>query len=458
MPGPFQGINTMSSALRAFQRALDVTGHNISNVNTSGYSRQSVQFNQADPSRFLGINNYYVGNGVSAASVSRIQDQFLFMRQIEASSDGGRLSSLSEGLNGVQSVMNEPGGASIGDALDKFYNAWSALGSNPGDAVLKQQVQQAGATLGSRVRSMYSNLQSQSAQVGSQIKGSIERAQGLIDTIADMNAQIRSQQVPGAIPNDVLDARDQAIQALSQIMPVTVQAQQDGTVMLFSGQMTLVDSTGSATIPTTYDAISGSLTDGTVTYPVRSGSLAGLFQTSQSIRAYQQKLDTLANSMRTQFNSVHATGTNELGATGQNFFNDSVPQTGAIDFDIDAAIKSDARNIATGVTGNPGDGGLALSMSALRDVQISGLGGKTMGSYFSDLVTGVGQDAATAESYAITSDAIMTQIGQQIQSVSGVSIDDEMANMLRYQRSYQAAAKALSVFDETTEDLLNMIR
>jgi flagellar hook-associated protein 1 len=448
----------MSSALRAFQRALDVTGHNISNVNTTGYSRQSVQFNQADPSHITGINNYFVGNGVSAAAVSRIQDQFLFMRQISASSQGGRLGALSEGLNSVQSIMNEPGGASIGDALDKFYNSWSALGSNPSDSVLRQQVQQAGATLSSRVRAMYSNLQNQSAQVGTQITGSIQQAQNLTETIANMNQQIRSEQASGGMPDDILDSRDQAIQALSQLMPVTVQAQQDGSVMLFSGQMTLVDSEGAATIPTVYDAVAGTLTDGTVTYPVTSGSLAGLFQTAQNIKSYQSKLDTLANSMRTQFNSIHATGTNALGATGQNFFNDTNPQTGAIDFDIDSAIKADVRNIATGVSGNPGDGGLALSMSALRDVQITGLGSKTMGSYFSDLVTGVGQDAATAESYAITSDAIMNQIGQQIQSVSGVSIDDEMANMLRFQRSYQAAAKALSVFDQTTEDLLNMIR
>jgi flagellar hook-associated protein 1 FlgK len=458
MPGPFQGINTMSSALRAFQRALDVTGHNISNVNTTGYSRQSVQFNQADPSHITGINNYFVGNGVSAASISRIQDQFLFMRQVDASSERGRLGSLSDGLNGVQSVMNEPGGASIGDALDRLYNAWSALGSNPNDTVLRQQVQQAGATLSSRVRGMYSNLQSQSAQVDAQIGGSIQQAQNLLQTIANMNQQIRSEQASGGDANDILDARDEAIQALSQIMPVTVQAQQDGTVMLFSGQMTLVDSEGAATIPTTYDAVAGTLTNGSVTYPVRSGSLAGLFQTSQNIKTYQGKLDTLANSMRTQFNSIHATGTTALGATGQNFFNDNIPQSGAIDFDLDVAIKADVRNIATGVSGNPGDGGLALSMSALRDVQIAGLGGKTMGSYFSDLVSGVGQDAATAESYAATSEAIMTQIGQQIQSVSGVSIDDEMANMLRFQRSYQAAAKALSVFDQTTEDLLSMIR
>src|SRR5690348_11293270 len=111
MPGLFQGISTMSGALRAFQRALDVTGNNVSNVNTQGYSRQSVQLNEAIPTL---DGNHFLGNGVNIQGVARIQDQFLFLRQIQASSEDGRLNALNGGLSSVQSVMNEPGGASIG--------------------------------------------------------------------------------------------------------------------------------------------------------------------------------------------------------------------------------------------------------------------------------------------------------------------------------------------------------
>jgi flagellar hook-associated protein 1 FlgK len=457
MPGLFQGISTMNSALRAFQRALDVTGNNVSNVNTPGYSRQAVRFTQMDPTR---EGNVFIGNGVSAASVSRIQDQFLFMRQIQASSEDGRLNSLGAGLNNVQGIMNEPAGAGVSDALNKLFNAFSALGSNPTDNALRQQVQQAGDTLASRVRGLYSNLQDQGQQTQLQIKGVIQNAQGLVNSIAEMNQEIRVQQANGALPNDILDARDQAVQQLSQLMPVTLQPQQDGTVLLFSGQLTLVDQSGAGTIPTTFNAAAGTLTNGTLTYPIGSGQLAGLFQTSQKILGYQQQLDTFANTLRTQFNSIHATGTNGLGATGQNFFADVAPgnpQTGAIDLDLDAAIKANPQAIATGVSGNPGDGGLALSLSALRDTQIAALGSKTFGGFYTDLVSGVGQDTASVQTQSDTSNAVMQQIGQQIQSVSGVSVDDEMGNLLRFQRSYQAAAKALSVFDQTTNDLINMI-
>jgi flagellar hook-associated protein 1 FlgK len=458
MAGAFQGISTMNSALRAFQRALDVTGHNITNVNTAGYSRQSVQFNDFDPSKFGEGGRFIVGTGVTAASVSRIQDQFLFMRQAEAMSEDGRLSSLHGGLSGVQSVMQEPGGASVGDALNKLFNAFSALGSNPGDAALRNQVQQAGQTLSSRIRGMYSNLDEQSKFTQTLIKSTLGQAQDLANSIATMNGEIRSATANGQTPSDLMDMRDEAVRQLSTIMPVTIYPQPDGGVSLFSGQLTLVDSEGAETIPTTFNAAAGTLSDGTNTYPVSSGSLAGLFQTSQKIAGYQQQLDSFANSLRTEFNSVHMTGTNGLGATGVKFFNDSAPQSGAIDFDLDPAILADARAIATGVSGNPGDGGLALSMSALRDSSVAALGGKTFTSFYANLVSSVGQDVATTEGMLDTSSAILGQISEQVQSVSGVSLDEEMSNMLRFQRSYQAAAKALSILDQTTEDLMNIIR
>lgn len=458
MPGLFQGIGTMSGALRAFQRALNVTGNNLSNVNTTGYSRQVTQFTEAMPTT---DGNVMIGNGVSASSIARIQDRFLYTRQIQASSENGRLSTLNAGLGNVQAVTNEPAGGGISDALNAFFNSWSALGSSPNDDALRQQVQQAGETLTSRVSGMYHDLQSQSAQTNSQISGTIQQAQSLVNQIAGLNDEIRRQGLNGGAPNDMYDARDQAIQQLSQIIPVTVQPHQDGTVALFSGQMTLVDQSGPATIPTAYDAKAGTLIDGAVSYQIGSGSLAGLFQVSQKITGYQAQLDTLANSLKTEFNSIHSTGTNQLGATGQNFFQDvsaGNPQTGAIDFQVDPAVVADTRAIATGVTGDAADGGLALSMSGLRDTSLASLGGKTFGAFYGGVITGIGQDASDSQQALNTSNSVMTQISQQIQSVSGVSIDDEMSNMLRFQRSYQAAAKALSIFDQTTNDLINMIQ
>src|SRR5579862_6236346 len=398
MPGLFQGISTMNTALNAFQTALEVTGNNITNVNTVGYSRQVVQLNEL-PSTLE--DNHLVGNGVNVASINRIQDQFLFAQQIQASSEDGRLASLTSGLNNVQSVTNATSGSSIGDDLNAFFNSWSALGSSPSDPALRLQVQQTGETLAGAVQGMYSNLKEQATTTTSSISGTIQQAQSLVNSIAGLNQQIQQADAAGSQPNDLLDQRDQAVQQLSQLMPVKVQPMQDGTVMLFSGQMTLVDQSGAATIPTNYNAAAGTLTSGSQSYPMPSGQLGGLFQTSQKITSYQSQLDTLANTLRTQFNSIESTGINGLGQTGQNFFQDvpaGQPQTGAIDFQVDPAIVANPQAIATGVSGNPGDGGLALAMSNLRSAQIASLGGQTFGGYYSSFISGIGQDAANAQS------------------------------------------------------------
>lgn len=460
MPGVFHGIGTMNSALRAFQRALDVTGHNIANVNTTGYNRQQIDLNEADPTYFAYGNGFYMGNGVDGSTITRIRDGFLAAQRIGATSEQGRLGSLGQTLDAINGILQEPGGAGVSTALDQFFNSWSALGSNPGEPAYLQQVQQSGATLASRVRDLYAQLQSQKSQTTGQIDAAIRDGQGLMDHIAAMNAEIRSHQGPGVSANDLLDLRDQAVQQLGEIMPIQVVPQPDGSVQIYSGQMPLVDLQGARSLPTAYDANTGTLTGSGQNFPMTSGRLGGLFQSYQKVVGYQSQLDTLANTLRTQVNSVHATGINGLGATGQNFFNDVAPgdpQTGAIDFDLDPAIAADPNAIAFGASGNPGDGGIALTLSDLKNSPLAGLGNQTFGQFYAGLVSTIGGDASYARAQADTSSAIVRQIDEQIQSTSGVSLDDEMASMLRYQRSYQAAAKALSIFDQTTEDLLNML-
>lgn len=461
MPSAFHGLSTMNTALRAFQRGLDVTGHNISNVNTPGYSRQTLTLTENVPTAFSGVTSFMLGNGVNIASVNRIQDAFLAARKMDITSDGGRLGSLSTGLRSIESLTLEPGGAGINEALDRFFNAWSSLGSNPSEPSLRTQVQQAGSSLANRIRGLYGSMQSQVSNANAEAGETINKIQQLMTSIGELNQDIRVNSIAGATPNDLLDMRDQKLNELSELVNIRVQRLQDGSANVYMGNLTLVDQLGAKQFPTSFDAATGTVSDANGSYPLRSGKLLGLFQVSQRVTVYQQKLDSLANTLRSEFNSIHSTGTNALGATGQNFFNDVTPPatpTGAIDFDLDAAILADPRNIASGVSGAPGDGGLALSMSSLRDSSLPGLSGRTFRQFYADIVGNVADDVAYTKTLLDTQGAIGKQIEEQVQSISGVSLDDEMASMLRFQRSYQAAARALSVFDQTTEDLLNIIR
>lgn len=458
MPGAFHGINMASNALRAFQRALDVTGHNISNVDTPGYTRQTVEFRDNDPTKFWMGGVHALGNGVTIGSVNRIRDSFLEQRKLQTTGDTGKYLQMADSMRNVESLFLEPGGSGIKDAMDKFYNAWSALSSNPNEPTARMQVQQAGATLANRVRTTYGALNDQLNYTNQAITETLNQVQNLSQQVADLNGQIRHRQSEGMEPNDLMDMRDKAVRELGQLVDIHTYEQPDGTVNVFMNQLTLVDSAGAVPTPMTVDAVQNTISDSNGTYDVRSGKLRALFESAQQIRTYQGNLDSLANEMRTQINSVHSTGVNPLGNTGVNFFNDSIPQSGAIDFNLDPAVAADPQAIVSSVAGTAGDGGLALSISRLRDQASAALGGVTMGRYFDNVVTDVGRKTEYYTAQVKTQLAMNDQIDTQIQSVSGVSLDDEMANMLRYQRSYQAAARALTIFDQMTEDLINMVR
>ncbi|MBC8066310.1 MAG: flagellar hook-associated protein FlgK [Chlorobia bacterium] len=458
MPGAFHGLNMASNALRAFQRALDVTGHNISNVNTVGYTRQSIEFRDNDPTKFWSGGVHSLGNGVSISSVNRIRDAFLEQRKIQATGDTGKYLQMADGLRNVQALFLEPGGSGIADAMDKFFNAWSSLASNPNEPTARMQVQQAGVTLANRVKTTYLALQDQSTFTNEAITDTLNQVQNLSRQVADLNGQIRQKQAEGMEPNDLKDMRDQAVRDLGQLVDIHTFEQPDGTMSVFMNQLTLVDSAGAVPTPMTFNTALGTISDASGTFDVRSGKLRALFESAEQIKTYQGNLDSLANELRTQVNSVHTAGINPLGNTGVRFFNDSLPQSGAIDFNLDPVVAADPRAIVSSVTGVAGDGGLALSLSRLRDQSQASLGNTTFGRYFDNMVSDIGRKTEYFEAQVSTQQAMNEQIDNQIQSVSGVSLDDEMANMLRFQRSYQAAAKALTIFDQVAEDLINMVR
>ncbi len=458
MPGSFHGINMASNALRAFQRALDVTGHNISNVDTPGYTRQTVEFRDNDPTKFWMGGVHALGNGVTIGSVNRIRDSFLEQRKLQATGDTGKFSQMAESMRNIQSLFLEPGGSGIADSMDKFFNAWSALSSNPNEPTARMQVQQAGTTLANRIRTTYGALGDQLTHTNQTITDTLNQVQNLSNQIAELNGQIRQSMAEGMTPNDLMDLRDKAVRDMGQLVDVHTYEQPDGTVNVFMNQLTLVDSAGAVPTPLTFNTTTNTISNSTGTFDVRSGRLRALFESAEQVKVYQGNLDSLANELRTQINGIHSTGTNPLGNTGVNFFNDSLPQTGALDFDLDPAIIANSEAIVSSVSGNAGDGGLALSMSRLRDQSSASLGGVTMSRYFENMVSDVGRKTEYWGAQVSTQAAMNDQIETQIQSVSGVSLDDEMANMLRFQRSYQAAARALTIFDQMTEDLINMVR
>ena len=455
MPNIFSGIGMASQAMRAFQRGLDVTGNNISNVNTVGYSRQNVDFTEVAPSDVYDLKHLQIGNGVTIGSVNRIRDMFLEARKQAANGDLSKFQTMSGQLSGVESAMLEPGDGGIANALSGFFDAWSGLGSSPNQAGLKTQVQSSAQTLVDRVKGTYQRIDQIKTAANGTATGDLKQMQDLANKIATLNDKIRASSVSGAEPNTLMDQRDQAIRDMSNLVNVQTYQNPDSTMTVYAGSLKLVDSSGAMKLPTTIDAATMTMSDGLRSYKIVGGSLEGLANSINSMTNYQSRLDTLASTVITQVNALHQTGVNSSGQTGLNIFSG----TSAKDISLDSTIAANANAIATSTSGNAGDGSLAQQISALRSTQYAGLAGNsTIEGYYQNLVTDIGRDVSSASANADTHGAIGQQIDSQIQSVSGVSLDDEMTNMMRYQRSYQAAAKVLTMYDDVSQSIINMIR
>ncbi|MBS1713398.1 MAG: flagellar hook-associated protein FlgK [Armatimonadetes bacterium] len=459
MANPFSGINMMSYALRNFQQALQTSGHNVSNVDTRGYSRQRVEFATNQPKLYYESGWRSMGQGAHVAAVSRARDLFLERSANQSAGNLGKFGMSASGLGVIEQVYGEPSDSGISAALDKFFDSWSGLAANPGDAGAKFEVRNAGQTLADRIRGSWGQFDRVQTDATGRIQTVIGQINDLAGQIDRLNKAIKQATVGGNEPSDLLDQRDQAVRDLSGLVDVQTERFTDGTLAVYASGFTVVDAAGTMPYPSTYDVATGTVTDGTTTNPVRNGQLAGLFVQASEALNQKSRLDTLANTLRTEINAVHTTGTNAAGTTNVKFFNDVAvpPQTGAIDFDLDDPVKADVNNVMSGVSGNAGDGGLAQTLSGIRDSGFAALGTKSFSGYFQQTV----DTLASVRAYYIqaqdTEVVVNDQVQAQIQAVSGVSIDDEMADMVKFQRSYQAAAKTLTIFDQVTQDVINMV-
>lgn len=457
MSSPFQGIETASRALRAFQQSLDTTGHNIANVNTVGYSRQTVSLQTTAASNEYANRLVSIGSGVTVGTIGRIRDAMLESRRQAAYGQQGMAEGSLSNLEKIQSMFLDVQGSGISNSLDSFFNSWSALGSNPGNSANLLQVQSAGRDLASKISSTYSQLRSQADSQTGQIKQTLTDVQNLANKIGELNTEIRKQMAQGGSPNDLLDQRDETIADLSKLVNVKTNLASDGTLSVAVGSFTLVDQVGAKQFPTTYDASASTISNSVASWGITSGKLKGLFDNQNQVSGYMSQLDDLANNLRTQVNSISMGGYTANGTTGVAFFNDSTPQTGAADFALSSSVDTDSKNIVVGNSSASGDGSAAIALSGLRDTKIAGLGNRTLGAFYGDLVSTVGRDVSVAQNAVDTANSMSEQVDSQVQSISGVNLDDEMADMLKFQRSYQAAAKVLNTMDSLMGDLINML-
>jgi flagellar hook-associated protein 1 FlgK len=373
----FYGIELGLRALRAFQIGMDVTGHNVSNVNTPGYTRRRVVF--APTPEYPLAPRLRLGSGVMAQSIQRLRDMMLEQRINRSGADLAQLDTLRQQLQQIERLFNEPGELGLSARLDALFNAFEELATRPDSMAARQSVIQAASALASTFRTLHRALTTQESQLMEQAQARIQEANQLAAQLGRLNEQIRAATASGAEPGDLLDQRDQLISRLSELVGARAHYAQDGAVMVYVDGHTLVQDGTAFPLPTTLDLANRALDNTPVDIRIQTGALRGLMDAIANLQSYRADLNTLANTLITQVNAIHSTGYGLDNNTGYLFFDG----TDASNIALHADISDPSHIAAASVSNAPGNGGIARALADLRTTPQGALGGASITQFLS---------------------------------------------------------------------------
>jgi flagellar hook-associated protein 1 len=446
----FYGLQTSLRGLLAQQRLLDTAGHNIANASTKGYSRQEATLVaspalQIPSGGIAGGSGAHLGSGVDVQQYRRIRDQFVDLQYRGQNTNLGEWAARAGALDRAELALAEPGENGINEQLSRFWDGWANLANaNADPAAAKQALIEQASSLADSFRTVRGQIELVQSQ-GYAEYADLARPAGPGDPggevaqiardIAGLNDTIRRFITSGDLPNDLLDRRDQLLDDLSEYGQISVEGQADGTI-----NVSFVDK---ASAGTTYPVVTGVAASwagppaGDAWSP--GGRLGGLLEASRpggTLDGYLATLDTVASSLATVVN----------GTYGGTFF-ETGPGGAAGTLRVEASLDADPQLVVAG-SGASGSRDIALAVSQLRD------NGAVDGAYRA-FVAQIGTHVREALRQEGNAQVLTDAVENRRQSVSGVSMDEEMSNLVRFQRAYQASARAMSTMDEMLDVLIN---
>lgn len=470
MPSTFFGLEIGRRALQTSQTALDVIGQNTSNVNTPGYSRQVVTLDETDPYTppdFTHIRPGELGTGVTIASINRIRDEFIDRRVYTANSDKGAVDNLRDMLGRIEQAFNEPGNTGIGQLMTDFFNSFADLSANPESGAVRSTVRNRAETLVAAIHSVNTTLSQIKPEIESEVKVKVDDVNTLATQIANLNKQIHLSLAAGDHPNDLMDKRGALMDQLSGLVDIQVTDTRNpdtgnptGEVQINVGGYGLVQGNTTSPLPATITTAGnalGLITPTNDTIPLRGGQLYGLVKASTLLDGYQSDLDTLVSNLISTVNAQHRVGYGLDGINGRDFF----AGTNAATIDLGVPVKNDLNAISAAAPPAPpnpfapGNGDNARTLAALTSTPI--INGFSLDEFYNATVARAGADAHTAGTEADSQEKVLNQLKNQQASVSGVSLDEELTNMLQFQRTYQAAARVINMMDDALNRIINTL-
>lgn len=479
------------SSLRTSKKSLATTSHNIANANTEGYSRQVVKAATTSPVK---SGNNVFGTGVRVRSVKREHDQ-LVEKKLNISTANHKFDSeRSNQLGRVEEIFNEINSDGMNKVLNRFFNTFRELSNQPENEVVRTLVRDNANIVVQDFKRISEDITASKELMETQIHQSVEDINTLAKTIASLNVEVTRLENGGGETGDLRDQRDSAIRQIAEFFEVNTYEDGNGQyVVNIVGAGSLVAGGSVNTLK------SGYITDGTVgsykgegraeiffasksespiTARIAKGTIGALLKTrNEELSILRTQLDELSHGLVHATNAIHKRGyvnrelpTDQNGnvlsdprqgkITGINFFKEPLDLSRASqNIELSDEVKADLNNISTGLEPNsPGDNRIAIAISKLQHEKILGGGSKTFEENYLQSVGKIGLAASKAKINMEQSGGILTQAQSIKERISGVSIDEETTNMIKYQHSYDASAKMIKAADEMFDTVLGMMR
>ena len=471
MLGLFGALNMAGQSLQTQMAGIEVTGQNLSNVNTTGYTRQAVDI-ETSPDITTGIGPE--GTGAEAVSIQQITNALLNNQIQGQQSTNGYWNSQQTNLQTIQDDLDEflsdanstssstsastTASSGISTLLTNFFNDAQAVATSPTSIPARQSLISAAQNLASAFNQINSGFNTAAGNLNTSLSNDVDSANQLLSNIATLNQQISVAEFGGGHPNDLIDQQQQDLKNLAQLTNITTTAGANGAVNVSIGGQSLVSGNQVVDTLQTYDPGNGNLLVQTATggahLTLTSGSMQGTIDARDgTLATLQTDINNLASSFITQVNNVYTAGYGLNDTTGSGLFTG----TGASTIGVNTSLINDPTLFqAAGSPNSNGDNSVALQLAQLGQNAWASLDNQTFSGYNAQTVGNFGDALQTANNQVSNQSVVMNMLTNQQASVSGVSIDQEMTNLLGFQQAYEASAELVTTINQLFGDTLAM--
>jgi flagellar hook-associated protein 1 FlgK len=480
----FGTFNIATSGLFASQRSLDVTSHNISNANTEGYSRQ-ISLQKATMPTY-GDPTGVVGTGVETYDIIRMRSNYLDQKYWGQNKTYQEWNVKQEQLEQIEGVFNEPSDTGIRVVMDEFFTSLEELSKKPGDSTCRTATLEKANSLAISINRNGNELLNAIRDVNFSIKNKVSEVNSLAEQIANLNKHIFNFELNGNKANDLRDQRNVLLDKLSSVVNISV-AEMPGPngnsyMDVKIGGITLINhinynklTTEDETVTGITDIGGGKISkvvwDGVQDQEVRieSGELKGLIDVRdgdgkdfnyRGLPYYLNKLNEFAQGFVRSFNNQHAQGIDNDENQGGNFFYEpGSPAINSTNFQVDPDVYANPNKIAASLhsdgVSNNGNVNLLVELRKNTDMFSSVKG--TPDDYIKSLLSALSVDTSQAKRMTTNSEALVDQTINRRLSESGVSLDEEMTNMVKFQQAYNASARMITTLDKILDTTVNRL-